>query len=176
MSRARCGPTRSKSNTSRLAFIRSGLTDLASRSPSSSSKRSRRPRHCCRLRAAPPRSKPRRTPRPYAVRTTDARSPPSSPWPTRSSTPRRSSARRVDLRGVPPENVQQTVEMLMVAQENETDMVTIDAARKAIADCDRRMKSHRSTLDAGRRPPGDRPMDGRRSRESERSQKGRSES
>ncbi|MEU8356272.1 zinc ribbon domain-containing protein [Nonomuraea sp. NPDC048882] len=51
-----------------------------------------------------------------------------------------------------PAALEQTVQALLAAQNNELDRVAIEAARKTIDDCDQRMVRYRATLDAGGDP------------------------
>ncbi|MEV0624212.1 recombinase family protein [Nonomuraea sp. NPDC050404] len=51
-----------------------------------------------------------------------------------------------------PAALRETVQALLDAQSNEMDLIVIEAARKAIADCDQRMTRYRATLDAGGDP------------------------
>ncbi|GAA0917755.1 recombinase family protein [Nonomuraea longicatena] len=51
-----------------------------------------------------------------------------------------------------PAALEQTVHALLAAQNNELDVSAIEAARKAIKDCDQRMARYRVTLDAGGDP------------------------
>jgi site-specific DNA recombinase len=51
-----------------------------------------------------------------------------------------------------PGNLRRTVEALEQAQRSQADLAAIEAARRTIEDCDRRMSAYRATLDAGGDP------------------------
>ncbi|MFC5814148.1 recombinase family protein [Nonomuraea harbinensis] len=51
-----------------------------------------------------------------------------------------------------PDNLRRTVETLLEARDNEADRVVIEAAKRTVDDCDRRMARYRTTLDAGGDP------------------------